>query len=182
MMAYREDPPAAGLPFPRRNLTRYTALAIVLALLVLLLPLPFFASPSGLRMFKHFGSEMLVLLFAAVVGAGALGAMGAFAVRGKQGPAAVIAGVPAVLVVVGASAANRGMRMALGAVEGESIDPSQAMRILAEGVAESDGSTSSGASSARRPAVRLPSVCSARRRRSTARARASRRAAHGSPL
>jgi hypothetical protein len=136
MMAYREAPPAAGLPFPRKHLALYTALAIFAAALVFVLPLPFFASPEGWRMFREGGSGSFVLLLASFVIAAALVAMSVLAVRGK--PPAVLAAVPALLVVVGAFFAAFGMRLAIGAVAGESVEPSVAMRILAEGTAECD--------------------------------------------
>lgn len=138
MMAYREGAPAAGLPFPRKTLGAFTAVTIIVAASVLLLLPLLFASPAGWLMFRNGGSGMYVLVLLALLCGAALGVLGAFAVRGKSVPSLLVAGVPAVPVLAGAVFMRAAMGKAIGAVSGGSVDPLQAMRILAEGASEAD--------------------------------------------
>ena len=49
---------AAGLPFPRKNLGAFTAMAIVVAAAVFFLPLLFCATPHGWMMVMNGGAGM----------------------------------------------------------------------------------------------------------------------------
>lgn len=129
---------AAGLPFPRKNLGAFTAMAIVVAAAVFFLPLLFCATPHGWMMVMNGGAGMYVLLLLAFFAAGVLGLLGALTVRGKPAPAAVVAMLAALPVISGAILTWLAMRRVLGAVSGESVDPTTAARILAEGTSEVD--------------------------------------------
>lgn len=81
---------------------------------------------------------MYTIVFLAGVCATALGALGAFVVRGKRLPAVFVAGLPALPAIAGALFFSRGMQIALGAVAGEAVAPDFVMRILAQGTAEAN--------------------------------------------
>jgi len=93
--------------------------------------------PAGAwRLFRNGGWIMYLILLADVVAPILIAVLGAFVVRGKRMPAGVLfvcAAVPFALALFGAWL---GQTMVLRAVSGESVDPEQRARILAEGVAE----------------------------------------------
>jgi len=138
MTAYRQGPAAAGLPFPRKALGVYTALAIVAASVLLFLP-GMFASPHGWMMFKEGGVlGMGLILFLSLASAIAIGTLGAFAVRGKRMPMMILPAIPALPLLAGVLFMLLGVKVVFGAISGEPVDPSQRMRIAAEGIAEAD--------------------------------------------
>lgn len=136
MMPYREGPPAAGLPFPRKNIALFTGLAIALSAMVLLLPLPFFATRRGLELFREGGLGMFALVAASLFVAGACGLVGAFAVRGHPRATAILAALPVVPAVLGALFAMLAWRRVASAVA--NVEPTHLPRILAAGLGETD--------------------------------------------
>jgi len=134
MMAYREPPPQPGLPFPRKNLALFGATAIASAALMLVVSLSILVSPVGWRMFGEGGWVLLPSAFASAV---ALGTTGIRAARGTAAAAILVAGVPALVVIVGVCVAAIGMRQALVAASAIT-SREQAMRMLTEAAAESD--------------------------------------------
>jgi hypothetical protein len=140
--AYREPGPVPGLPLPRRGLVAFTVVLAMLGLLAVVTPLSMLvvaghSAAGGWRIFRDGGASMWLLLlcdFGAPVG---LTVLGAFVLRGWRTPAVLLfvgAALPFAFALLGAWS---GQRMTLGALSGESVDPEQRARILAEGIAES---------------------------------------------
>lgn len=138
MSAYREGPAPAGLPFPRPRLRLFTALTLVLSIAVLILPLGRVGSHAGWQMVREGGVGMFLLLFLSLFAATTIAVLGAFAVRGKRAPAVVLPIMPALGALAGAFFFWNGTRLTMGAVAGGAVAPEVVMRILAEGLAESD--------------------------------------------
>lgn len=138
MSAYREAPAPAGLPFPRARLGLFTALVVVLSVMVIAGAIAVVSFCGGLRFFKEGGAGMLVLVALSVMCAAALGALGVFAVRGKRRPAAVVTAIPVVPAIASGICFERGVHVGLGFASAASVDPAYVMRILAESIAEAD--------------------------------------------
>ncbi len=138
---YREGGAAAGLPFVRVRLGVLTAIVLALAALAIVMPpmlLVVLARGTGYawRMLKDAGAGAYVLLLLDVLLPVALAALGAYVVRGKRVP-------PALLVVV--AALPLGLSMVLAAldlrrihrlIEGDMFDGGIAVRIASQAVAE----------------------------------------------
>ena len=136
---YRAGPAAPGLPFPRKSLGLYTALGIVPAAVMFLLPIPMFAHREGWLMFREGGTlGMSVILLASIAVAVTLATLGVFAVRGKRTPMIIAGALPAVPLLLGALFYALGIRMMFGAVMSDAIDPMQKLRIVAEGMSEAN--------------------------------------------
>jgi hypothetical protein len=137
-MAYRQASIAAGLPFARRGLTAFTALAIAASSAVILIAIPFCASPRGWAMFKSGGGGMAALFLVALVVSATQAALSVSIVRGKHVPAAIAAAAPAAPTITGAVFMKLAVGAGVAAVTGASVDPEVAARILAEGTSEAD--------------------------------------------
>ena len=139
---YREPGAVGGLPLPRARLVPFTIVVALLAALAIVLSPLFLAvvghSVSGAwLLFREGGMAMWLLLLLDFAVPVAVAAMGAFVLRGKRLPPAFLFGAAAVPFVVALLGAWSGQRMVMGAISGESVDPEQKARILAEGIAES---------------------------------------------
>src|SRR5690349_21066330 len=136
-MAYRKGPTARGLPFPRRNLGLYTAVALVAAVLVAFAPIPLLCAAHGWRTFKDGGVGMYVLLLMSLSLAGGMGVLGGRVVRGGSA-AAIIVALPAVPVTVASVFVRYDYASKIDwMLTNESVDPSAINRHvwLAEGLA-----------------------------------------------
>lgn len=138
MTPYREAPPADGLPFPRKNLAPFSAFAIVLAAMVLVLPLPLFATARGWRAFREGGTGMFVLLPISLFVAVAVGLAGAFAVRGHRTAAAIVVAIPVVPAAGGALLGAVAMRSVFVTVGPMVTDGDLRMRLYGMSLGESD--------------------------------------------
>jgi len=139
---YREPGAAGGLPLPRARLVPFTVVvallaAIAIAFSPILLALVGHSLAGAWMLFREGGLSMWLLLLLDVVVPVAVAAMGAFVLRGKSVPPGFLFGAAAVPFVVTLLGAWSGQRMVMGAIMGESVDPEQKARILAEGIAES---------------------------------------------
>lgn len=140
---YREGgAPVGGLPLPRARLMPLTIAIGVTAFLALVVPWLLFGvvghgGAGAWRMFRNGGWPMYLILLSGVVTPILVAVLGAFVVRGKRMPAGVLfvcASIPFALALFGAWI---GQKLVVGAISGESVDPEQKARILAEGIAES---------------------------------------------
>ena len=92
---------------------------------------------GGWRIFKDGGAWMWLLLLCDLGAPIALAVVGAFVLRGWRVPSGLLfagAAMPFAAALLGAWAEGR---VVLGALSGESVDPEQKARILAEGIGES---------------------------------------------
>ncbi len=139
---YREAGGASGLPLPRSNLSLFTGVVVALALLAIAMPPALLAATGGgmagaWRLFRDGGGSMWLILLCGLVAPIVAATLGSFVLRGRQIPVGLLfigSGLPLVVALLGAWS---GTRMTLRAVSGESIDPEQKARIIAEGIAES---------------------------------------------
>ena len=140
---YREPgATGGGLPLPRARLVPFTIVIVLLALASIVMGPTLLAvagrSTSGAwRLFREGGLSMYLVLLLDLGAPVVVAGLGAFMIRGKRVPVGfliVAAGLPLAVALLGAS---MGQQMVMGAISGESIDPEQRSRILAEGIAES---------------------------------------------
>ncbi len=138
---YREAGGAGGLPLPRSNLALFTGVVAVLAFMAIVMP-PALLAVTGRgmagawRIFRDGGGSMWLILLCGLLGPVIAAALGSFVLRGRRIPVGLLfigAGLPFVVALLGAWS---GLRMTLSAISGESVDPEQKGRILAEGTAE----------------------------------------------
>jgi hypothetical protein len=136
-------PGAMGVsPLPRAHVTPLTIVVALLALAALVLPPLLLAAAGGgaagaWRIFKDGGASMYLLLMLDLAMPAVAAALGALVMRGMRVPSALLftaAAVPFGMALLGAWT---GQRVTIGALSGESVDPEQKARILAEGIAES---------------------------------------------
>ncbi len=141
---YREGGEAGGLPLPRKNLPALTIIVAVLAFVALILSpmlLGFAAGRHGVagawRLVKEGGivwtGPVLLLNFVVPI---ALAVIGAFVMRGKKVPPFLLLLGAALPFAIGLLGALVGQMTVFGAISGESVDPEQKIRIMAEGAAE----------------------------------------------
>lgn len=137
---YRAGPAVGGLPLPRARLGAFTAAVAVVSVLAFLFPwiLLFSGGPArGWETFKNGGLGMWFLALLDVALPIALGVAGAFAVRGKRVPAGLFFGIAVIPLFFSFLFAFYAMRKIESALFwGGGIDPSFAMRIHAQGTAE----------------------------------------------
>jgi hypothetical protein len=138
---YREAGHAGGLPLPRAYLLPLTIVVALIALLAIamspsLLAVPGRGMAGAWRIFRDGGASMWLILFANVTLPIVLALLGAFALRGRRVPSGLLFVVAALPLAVALLGAWGGQRTTLRAISGESVDPEQKARILAEGVAE----------------------------------------------
>jgi hypothetical protein len=139
---YREPGVGGGLPLPRARLVALTVIVGLLALTSILMGPGLLVvvgrSLAGAwRLFRDGGGWMWLILLLDLAAPVAIAALGAFILRGRAVPAGLLFGAAALPMAVALLGAWRGQRMTVGAISGESIDPEQKARILAEGIAES---------------------------------------------
>lgn len=139
---YREGGVAVpGLPFPRTRLMPLTIVIGIVALLAIVVSLAMFVGVGGgmagaWRLFRNGGWPMWFILLSDFLAPILIGVFAVFVVRGKQTPAGLLfacAAIPFTLALFGAWI---GQSMVIGAISGESVDPEQKARILAEGFSE----------------------------------------------
>ena len=142
---YREGGTAEGLPLPRKSLSGLTAAIGVLAVVAVIMSpmLLGFAgwghasAANAWRLMKDggilwTGLVLLLDLFVPIM----LAVLGAFVVRGKKIPTALLFAGAALPLLVGVFGAWISERKVVWAISGESVDPEQKIRIMAEGAAE----------------------------------------------
>ena len=139
---YREPGPVGGLPLPRARILPLTIVVALLALVAIALPALLLAVAGGSvsgawRLFKEGGGSMFLLLLLDVAIPVAIAALGSFVLRGRRVAPALLFGAAALPFGVALLGAWSGQRLVMGAIMGESVDPEQKARILAEGIAES---------------------------------------------
>lgn len=138
MMAYREGPPVAGLPLPRKNIALFTGFAVVLAVMVFVLPLPLFVTRRGMEMFREGGLGMFLLVAAALFTAAGVGLAGAFAVRGHRTGTTALVVLPVVPALLGALLGAFASSRVFAALAGEGVQAEYRVRILGAGLGEAD--------------------------------------------
>jgi hypothetical protein len=141
---YREGAGAGGLPLPRKSLSALTIIVALLAFIALVLSpmlLAFAAGNHGVagvwRLVKEGGlvwmGPVLLLDLAVPI---TLAVLGAFVMRGKKVPPFLLLVGSALPFAIGLLGAFVGQRTVFDAISGESVDPEQKIRIMAEGAAE----------------------------------------------
>jgi hypothetical protein len=138
---YREGAAAPGLPLPRTRLGLLTGLVCGIAAVALFMtPMLFLATGHGAagvwRRMKEGGLGMFWLLLLGFVLPIAIAAAGAFALRGKRVPSGILLAIAALPFGSMLLSTLYYQRVISGALSGESVDPSMAVRIAAEGIAE----------------------------------------------
>ena len=139
---YREAGLAVpGLPFPRARLVPLTVLVGIVAFLAIVMSLAIFVGIGGgmtgaWRLFRNGGWPMWFILVSDLFAPILIAVLGAFVLRGKRVPAGLLFVATAIPFVLGLFGAWIGHRLVIDAVSGESVDPEQKARILAEGFAE----------------------------------------------
>lgn len=133
-----------GLPLPRKSLSALTIIVAVLAFVALSLSPMLLALAGGnhgaggvWRLVKEGGVVWmgLVLLLDLLVPI-TLAVLGAFVMRGKKVPPFLLLLGSALPFGIGLLGAFVGQRSVFDAISGESVDPEQKIRIMAEGAAE----------------------------------------------
>jgi hypothetical protein len=139
---YGPPGPTGVSRLPRAHATPLTVVVALLALAALVLSPSLLAVAGGSaagawRIFKDGGASMYLLLLLAITTPAVVGVLGALLMRGMRLPSALLfttAAFPFGMALLGAWT---GQRVTVGALSGESVDPEQKARILAEGIAES---------------------------------------------
>ena len=139
---YREPGATGGLPLPRARLAPFTIVTVLLALAAIvmgpgLLVVAGRSMAGAWMLFREGGLSMYLVLLLALGAPALVAGLGAFVIRGKKLPPGLLfvtAGLPLAVALLGAT---MGQQMVMGAISGESVDPEQKSRILAEGIAES---------------------------------------------
>ena len=139
---YRGGGPVdAALPLPRRWLVAWLVVHVLVALIVLVGPVLAVAvgkpgsvframQEGGVPAYLIVGLHPILTILSAV--------LGILAVRGKRIPLAALVGLAVAPVMIGLAGCAIYKSKIVGAVMGESIDPSQKLRIMAEGFSELD--------------------------------------------
>src|ERR1700722_8466625 len=136
-------PGATGVSrLPRAHGTPLTIVVALLALAALVLPPSLLALAGGSaagawRIFKDGGALMYLLLLLDMGMPVVVAVLGALVMRGMRVPSALLFAAAAFPFGIALLGAWTGQRMTVGALSGESVDPEQKARILAEGIAES---------------------------------------------
>ena len=136
-------PGAMGvLRLPRAHVTPLTIVVALLALAALVLSPSLLAVAGGgaagaWRLFKDGGPSMYLLLLLAIAMPAVVAVLGALVMRGMRVPSALLFIAAAFPLGIALLGAWTGQRRTMGALSGESVDPEQKARILAEGIAES---------------------------------------------
>lgn len=139
---YREGGLAVpGLPLPRARLVPLTVLVGIVAFLAIVMSLAIFVGIGGgmsgaWRLFRNGGWPMWFIVLSDLFAPILIAVLGAFVLRGKHVPVGLLFVATAIPFVLALFGAWIGQTVIIGAISGESVDPEQKARILAEGFAE----------------------------------------------